>query len=397
MLRASSLPRRALLATHVLPAAADALAWRRLVTEPMAEGGAAAAQAWRLLGAVLKPLMWRNTKGVVAQVCGWCWAVFTEPRGALRHLSVGRACGNGRRWLLLACVQLRCLPRDCAQEFHLPARSLKPTWLHFQPGERAFYEQVVEQTRKAREELLSFRRGLQQPASGDEEEPTSPAAARTRQRQQAKQSERLQLAAVDNLTQASAVWCQQCDVSHPVRRGSWPGCCQARHPWPSIDEPHFVLRVCCLQLRLACIHPQVGGRWWAGVEGQGDSPAISRGQERGNVPAVHPPGLFIHRVAAACILSFPLQLTKSWRAMAAEGQLGVGATLSMEEIMQRLVETAQYDLQVLRGRAAPSPGQCGGTSAGPAGKGSVICQSWAAKALLSFFYLSPAHPCCSPV
>ena len=29
-----------------------------------------------------------------------------------------------------------------AQEFHLPARKLKPTWLDFQPGERAFYDQV---------------------------------------------------------------------------------------------------------------------------------------------------------------------------------------------------------------------------------------------------------------
>ena len=31
--------------------------------------------------------------------------------------------------------------------------------------------------------------------------------------------------------------------------------------------------------------------------------------------------------------------------MAAEGQIGVGATLSMEEIMQRLVDGAQNDLQ----------------------------------------------------
>jgi hypothetical protein len=32
--------------------------------------------------------------------------------------------------------------------------------------------------------------------------------------------------------------------------------------------------------------------------------------------------------------------------MGAEGQLGVGATLSMQEIMQRLVDRAQSDLQV---------------------------------------------------
>lgn len=29
-----------------------------------------------------------------------------------------------------------------AQEFHLPHRTLKPVWLGFQPGERAFYEQA---------------------------------------------------------------------------------------------------------------------------------------------------------------------------------------------------------------------------------------------------------------
>ena len=37
--------------------------------------------------------------------------------------------------------------------------------------------------------------------------------------------------------------------------------------------------------------------------------------------------------------------------MAAEGQLGMGTTLSMEEIMQRLVDQAQFDLQVPRMRA----------------------------------------------
>ena len=74
---------------------ADAATWRRLVAEPVARGaGGAADQAWRVLSSVLTPLMWRNTKTVVAQ------------------------------------------------EFHLPSRSLKPTWLRFQAGERAFYEQV---------------------------------------------------------------------------------------------------------------------------------------------------------------------------------------------------------------------------------------------------------------
>lgn len=58
------------------------------------EEGPAATAAWQLLDHVLRPLMWRNTKSVVAQ------------------------------------------------EFHLPHRTLRPTWLAFQAGERAFYEQV---------------------------------------------------------------------------------------------------------------------------------------------------------------------------------------------------------------------------------------------------------------
>jgi hypothetical protein len=80
---------------------------------------------------------------------------------------------------------------------------------------------VVEKARQARQELAEFRRRQGHPAdtAADDEEqgggdggPVSPAQARTRKRRQAKQSERLELAAADNLS----------------------------------------------QLRLACIHPQVG-------------------------------------------------------------------------------------------------------------------------------------------
>ena len=71
--------------------------------------------------------------------------------------------------------------------------------------------QVVEKTRQAREELVSFRQ--QQGQDSGRPAAASPAAERTRRRQQAKQGERLQLAAADNIT----------------------------------------------QLRLACIHPQVWG------------------------------------------------------------------------------------------------------------------------------------------
>jgi hypothetical protein len=203
-------------------AAADAATWRRLVAEPVAHSeGPAADQAWRVLSSVLTPLMWRNTKSVVAQ------------------------------------------------EFHLPSRSLKPTWLRFQAGERAFYEQVggrqvalaphthmqpraeaplqpcvggsqsiwmpmhpelcavpalpvmqvVDETRQAREALLNFRQ--QQEGQGRDglgaDDPTSPAAERTRKRRQAKQGERLQPAAADNLTQLRLA------CTHPqVRRhGYW--------------------------------------------------------------------------------------------------------------------------------------------------------------------------------
>ncbi|PRW05825.1 E3 ubiquitin- ligase SHPRH [Chlorella sorokiniana] len=180
----------------------EAAAWRRMIADRIAgsEEGPSATAAWDLLGRVLRPLMWRNTKSVVAQ------------------------------------------------EFHLPHRTLWPTWLAFQAGERAFYEQVVERARQSREELATFRQQQAEGSDGGDGELTSPAKRRAAKRRASKQAERLELAAADNLS----------------------------------------------QLRQACIHPQ---------------------------------------------------LTRAWREMAAEGQLGMGTTLSMEEIMQRLVDQAQFDLQ----------------------------------------------------
>ena len=71
----------------------------------------------------------------------------------------------------------------------------------------------MEKARQSREELASFRQQQEAPVdSGDDDKPASPAARRTLKRRAAKQAERLELAAADNLT----------------------------------------------QLRLSCIHPQVG-------------------------------------------------------------------------------------------------------------------------------------------
>ena len=119
------------------------------------------------------------------------------------------------------------------QEFHLPQRRLAPVWFTFKPGERAFYQELIEEMGKARQELLTFRQQQQQLEGADPAlgllgsledggvaavaaaaVPTSPAAERTRKRQQAKLGERLELAAGESIT----------------------------------------------QLRLACIHPQVCGR-----------------------------------------------------------------------------------------------------------------------------------------
>ena len=63
--------------------------------------------------------------------------------------------------------------------------------------------QVVDETRKTREALITFRQQQEGQAQGGlgADEPTSPAAQRTRKRSQAKQGERLQLAAAENLTQ----------------------------------------------------------------------------------------------------------------------------------------------------------------------------------------------------
>lgn len=107
-----------------------------------------------------------------------------------------------------------------AQEFHLPPRSLHPVWLAFQAGERAFYEQVVERARQSREELATFRQ--QQEGGGGDDGGGTPAARRSRKRAASKRGERLELAAAENLT----------------------------------------------QLRLACIHPQVGGRAACGCTAQ---------------------------------------------------------------------------------------------------------------------------------
>jgi hypothetical protein len=75
------------------------------------------------------------------------------------------------------------------------------------------FAQVAEETRNARDELLSFRHGLLD--SGDDAEvPTSAAKARSCKRRHAKQGEKLQQLASEGLS----------------------------------------------QLRLACIHPQVGVR-----------------------------------------------------------------------------------------------------------------------------------------
>jgi len=90
-----------------------------------------------------------------------------------------------------------------------------------------WFSQVVEKTRQAREELLSFRQQQQRGSDGEDDEdftvaaasatasakPTSPAVLRSRKRRQAKQCEKLELAAAENIS----------------------------------------------QLRLACIHPQVRG------------------------------------------------------------------------------------------------------------------------------------------
>ena len=83
--------------------------------------------------------------------------------------------------------------------------------------------QVVDETRQAREALLAFRQQQEGQRQGQDglgaDEPTSPAAEKTRKRRQAKQGERLQVAAADNLTQLRLA------CTHPqVRRH-----CTGRH------------------------------------------------------------------------------------------------------------------------------------------------------------------------
>ena len=155
--------------TTLALALADAVAWRRMISDPLSAGKSpAAARAWQLLSTVLRPLMWRNIKAVVAQ------------------------------------------------EFHLPHRTLKPVWLSFKPGERAFYEQVVEQARTARAELDSFRLAQEDGPEDDDGTLASPAARRTAKRRAAKLEERLETAAADNLTQL-----RQACIHPQVRQAAW--------------------------------------------------------------------------------------------------------------------------------------------------------------------------------
>ena len=62
--------------------------------------------------------------------------------------------------------------------------------------------------------------------------------------------------------------------------------------------------------------------------------------------------------------------------MAAEGQLGAGATLSMEEVMQRLVDAAQFDLQ-----AGGGGGVCVGGWVGVCVWGGGGGRRWGARAV----------------
>lgn len=61
---------------------ADAAAFRRMIAEPISgrDGPEAAERGWALLGTVLRGVMWRNPKAVVAQV-GWPAGGAPRPSG----------------------------------------------------------------------------------------------------------------------------------------------------------------------------------------------------------------------------------------------------------------------------------------------------------------------------
>lgn len=133
----------------------------------------------------------------------------------------GRQCGlfsqdsRGHVGLhLLACPHPSPCSSPCRPPPHPHPHHTTPTHLPHTPP------QVVEKTREARQQLEEFRRRQELGSDEDDDEGggggkrSTPAALRTRKRRQAKQGERLESAAVENIS----------------------------------------------QLRLACIHPQVGGR-----------------------------------------------------------------------------------------------------------------------------------------
>ncbi|GAB4816117.1 hypothetical protein N2152v2_003163 [Parachlorella kessleri] len=182
----------------------DPMAWARLVGEPYSRGDPA---CWALLRALLRPLMWRNTKAEVAE------------------------------------------------EYRLPPRALRVSHLTFQSGEKEVYDQILEDMRNTRNELRQEEEEQQQGPA------VAPPAARTAG-----------------------------GGRSPAGAGAGASGRKRRRGDKLREEAAREL----LQLRLACIHPQ---------------------------------------------------LTRHWQQLSSDLQLNMGGTLSMQEIMQRLVDKAQYELQ----------------------------------------------------
>ncbi|GFR52444.1 hypothetical protein Agub_g15018, partial [Astrephomene gubernaculifera] len=196
----------------------DPLVFRRLISEPYKSGSS---EGRSRLAALLKPIMWRNSKAVQA----------------LDH--------------------------------PLPPRTLQEAHLRFSAAEEAFYEVILGETRRAFDEMTSHQRQQQQQQQQDQEQ-------QQQQQQGSQQQQRRPADGPLDLTGDDDAGHQGRDGghAHAAHANSTPAAAAAagaekkKHPRANnrrrrdrgaelVQEAHGELH----QLRLACVHPKLTRYW----------------------------------------------------------------------------------------------------------------------------------------
>jgi hypothetical protein len=265
--------------------------------------------------------------------------------------------GSGARLAaLLKPVMWRSSKAFAARDHPLPGRTLALALLRFTPPEQAFYGQLLGKTREARDELQQRQAGggaaggaagaaLGGAAGAAEGRQGAEAGAAAEKQQQEGQPLEPSTAAAGRGA-AAATAASSTRGRAAARRGEQQ---QAFKKAERLAEKAEKLAQNeLLQLRLACIHPQ---------------------------------------------------LTQYWRELSSELQLDQGGALSMEEILKRMVEAAQLHLQnherELCAGGASSWAGIGDGGNGGGGRGSLIrCCFGCACHMLSRQLRADGRSCC---